>query len=69
MGLLDKFNPEATRKSVTWHAILGAVVCAVGYWIASSYKPWLIDVWLFGYPLAAALGAFIFGIVEWQVDD
>jgi hypothetical protein len=67
MGLLDKTNPRATRRSVICHAILGAVVVPA-YFFALG-KPEFRAHWAVFFPVFAVLGAGVAGLFEWQVDD
>jgi hypothetical protein len=67
MGLLDKTNPRATRRTVICHAILGAVVIPALFFTLG--KPAIRARWMALLPVFAVLGAGVFAIGEWQVDD
>jgi hypothetical protein len=67
MGLLDKTNPRATRRSVIRHSILGAVVIPAFFFALG--KPAIRAHWAAFLPVFAVLGALVFALVEWQVDD
>jgi hypothetical protein len=67
MGLLDKTNPRATRRSVIRHSILGAVVVPAFFFALG--KPAIRAHWAAFLPVFAVLGAGVFALVEWQVDD
>ena len=67
MRLLDKTNPRATRQSVIRHAIIGAVVASA--FIFAFGKPAIRAHWPSLLPVFAVLGAGIFALSEWQVDD
>ncbi len=64
-SLLSKTNPNATTRSVLIHSLLGA--CGgFGLWLVlfvSGKAPlWSIIPWV-------PFGAFVAGILEWQMDD
>jgi hypothetical protein len=67
MGLLDKTNPIATWKSVLLSAAL-AGVSVPGFFLVFG-KPWVREEWAITVPLFSLLGAFLGGLVEWQIDD
>lgn len=67
MGLLEKTNPKATRRSVLLNALQGAIT--VPLVIACVGKPNVRKHWRITMPLFTLLGAAIGGLVEWQVDD
>jgi hypothetical protein len=69
MGLLDKTNPHATRKSVIRQAIIFSILTAVAYPIACVWMPLLRAAWPVFYPVAILLGAGIGALMEWQLDD
>jgi hypothetical protein len=67
MGLLDKRNRRATRKSVTLSACLtgiGSLLLAVIMLIRTDIP---IAGWLFILPFMGVLGAVIGATIEWQV--
>ena len=68
MGLLDKTNPHATRRSVARWAVFGAVSAPLLILLMNRLHgregyPWIILL------LAAIFGAVISALVEWQLDD
>jgi hypothetical protein len=67
MGLLDKTNPRATGRSVICHAILGAVVMPIFFFALG--KPEIRAHWALLLPVFAILGAGVFALCEWQMDD
>ena len=67
MGLLDRTNPRATRRSVIRRAILGAFVTPT-FFIALG-KPEIRAHWAVFIPLFSVLGLGIYALCEWQVDD
>ena len=67
MGLLDKTNPRATRKSVILHAILGAI--SVPTFFFAVGKPGVRAHWHVLLPVFAVLGAGVAALCEWQMDD
>jgi hypothetical protein len=67
MGLLDKTNPKATRRSVLRHAILGAI--GVPAFFFALGKPAVRVNWPVLLPVFAVLGAGIAALAEWQLDD
>jgi hypothetical protein len=67
MGLLDKTNPRATRRSVILHAILGAVV--VPDFFLALGKPEFRAHWAVFLPVFAVLGAGIAALAGGQVYD
>ena len=71
MGLLDKTNPNATRKSLIRWAIFGAIGAPIyivlrhwGHWGGTPLRYCCII--LFATPI---LGAGIGALMEWQLDD
>jgi hypothetical protein len=66
MGLLDKTNPSATRRSVICHAILGAVVVPAFFFALG--KPQFRAHWAVFLPVFAVLGAGVAALYEWQVN-
>jgi hypothetical protein len=67
MGLLDKTNPRATRRSVIRQALLGAVVVPAFFFAFG--KPVIRARWVALLPVLAVLGAGVYGLAEWQVSD
>lgn len=67
MGLLDKTNPSATRRSVIRHAIIGAILTPAFFFLFG--KPAVRAHWPALLPVFAILGAAVAAICEWQMDD
>ena len=67
MGLLDKTNPNATRRSVIRHAALGAI--GVPAFFFALGKPAVRTHWRALLPVFAVLGAGVYALVEWQLHD
>lgn len=67
MGLLDKTNPRATRRSVIRHAIIGAVTVPAFFLVLG--KPAVREHWRVLLPVLMICGAGIAALIEWQVDD
>ena len=69
MGLLDKTNPTATRKTLICWAI-GTAVFTVGFvalriaWVGVPFRYWPVIL-----ITAAVFGGCIGFLVEWQLDD
>lgn len=63
-SLLSKTNPRATFHSVMVHSLLGGCSGAVlGLMLSSgSWPAWTVFAMV-------ALGAFVAGVMEWQLDD
>jgi hypothetical protein len=69
MGLLEKRNPNATRRSVTLCAVgFGVFGFALGLVVlcTSDYPYW---EWFVILPLITAVGAFVGGLMEWQLPE
>ncbi len=64
---LGKTNPRATRQSVIRWAAIGAV----GGVLFDLYYCYHVAHWLplLALPVAVIFGAFVGGLVEWQMDD
>jgi hypothetical protein len=67
MGLLDKTNPSATRRSTIRHAIIGAILTPAFFFVFG--KPAVRAHWPALLPVFAILGAAVAAICEWQIDD
>ena len=67
MGLLDKTNPAATRKSVIRWAIFGAIGATIMVFLQLRSLPrrYLLPILI----AAAVAGAGIGALIEWQLDD
>jgi hypothetical protein len=66
-GLFEKTNPNATPKSVFRWAMIGAIGGAIlGLYSGYRNGNWLPIALI---PLLAIGGAFIAGLVEYQLDD
>jgi hypothetical protein len=69
MALLERTNPAATGASVILWAILGAIFAAVLVFLRLRLAPLLDRYLVFALIAAAAAGAGIGALVEWQLDD
>ena len=69
MGLLDKTNPQATRESVTRHAIAYGSISVVGLLLYFIWSPPQDPRWPLLLPIAGICGAFLGGLIEWQFAD
>ena len=75
MGLLSKINPHATASSVVCHALGWGTALTVLYaalpWLRPSVAeyPFPPAPLFFRLVLVFALGAFVGGVIEWQVND
>lgn len=67
MGLLDKINPRATRKSVIRRSILGAISVPAFFFVFG--KPSIRAHWPVLLPFFAFLGAAVAALLEWQLDE
>jgi hypothetical protein len=67
MGLFDKTNPRATRRSVIRRAVLGAISIPAVFFAFG--KPDIRANWPVLLPVFAILGAGICALAEWQIDD
>ena len=67
MGLLDKTNPRATRRSVIRHAIIGALLAPACFFVFG--KAAIREHWGVFLPIFALLGAVVGAVCEWQLDD
>ncbi|MEI7924272.1 MAG: hypothetical protein WCJ40_20380 [Planctomycetota bacterium] len=67
MGLLDKTNPNATRRSVLRQSLISAITTPLVVFVIS--KPAFRRHWRVTVPIFTLMGAGIGALVEWQVDD
>jgi hypothetical protein len=67
MGLLDKTNPRATRRSVLLKSTVSAVVGAIVFLLA--FKPAYRAAWRVALPIWVLLCAGVGALWEWQVRD
>ena len=68
MGLLDKTNPHATRKSVIQWAIFGAVAGPL-FLLFIIWNKVPVRFWWIILAAATIFGAGIGALMEWQLDD
>ncbi len=69
MGLLEKVNPSATRKSVLWWALGGGITAPVWVLFLLRGSPIHRPSWPLILVAAAVVGAGMSALVEWQYDD
>jgi hypothetical protein len=67
MGLLDKTNPAATRRSVLRHALIGSIITPLFFLVLG--KPALREHAAVFFPLFSLLGAGVAALYEWQVAE
>ncbi len=67
MGLLDKTNLNATRRSVLRQSLISAITTPLVVFVIS--KPAFRRHWRVTFPIFTLMGAGIGALVEWQVDD
>lgn len=69
MGLLDKTNPYATCESVKRHAIISGSIHVVALLLYFIWSPPQDPNTLLLLPLVGIWGAFLGGLMEWQLFD
>ena len=67
MGLMDKTNPNATRRSVLRESLISAITTPLVVFVIS--KPAFRRHWRVTLPITILIGAGIGALWEWQVDD
>jgi hypothetical protein len=69
MGLLNRGNRKATRRSVVMHACVWLMLTTVAYAAGCVWSPLLRAHWRSLVPVAMVLSAGIGALMEWQLDD